>query len=447
MTAWIFAGPSLRPADRTRVAGVVWRPPVAQGDVLSAVEQGARILGIVDGYFEGEPAVLHKEILWALDRGALVLGAASMGALRAAELHPFGMRGVGRIFAAYRDERLVDDDDVALIHAPAEAGWAPVTEAMVNVEATLDAALAAGVLTAAPAGLIGGVAKSLFYKERTWEQVLDAVARRTGQPVPEAFRAWLRAGAVDQKRLDALELVQQVTELVQAPAAPAERDWSFEWTEIFDRVAGSVVGEAAASEADRGVLDELRLEPALHASLRERALLHLLTSREAGRRGREATLREQQAARSALAARHGLFSGAARQAWHDRNATGPADLDRLAGAEALLQSLARESLRGQAGRLIDELRRQGHYPRLADRARDKRLALERAGTDGATPLDMAMTPAALRLWFFEQRLGMSMPDDWQDWLANAGFAGVDDFHHSLLREFVYSGQRSEGGSA
>ncbi len=59
-------------------------------------------------------------------------------------------------------------------------------------------------------------------------------------------------------------------------------------------------------------------------------------------------------------------------------------------------NLATESLRGHAGRLLDELRRQGHFPRLADRARDKRLALERAGADGATPLDMAMTPAVLR---------------------------------------------------
>ena len=45
--------------------------------------------------------------------GTQVFGAASMGALRAAELAPFGMIGVGAIFAAYRDGRLTGDDEVA----------------------------------------------------------------------------------------------------------------------------------------------------------------------------------------------------------------------------------------------------------------------------------------------------------------------------------------------
>ena len=55
------------------------------------------------------------------------------------------------MWSALRGRRLVDDDDVALIHGPAEAGWAPLTEAMVNVGATLDAAVAASVLASAEA--------------------------------------------------------------------------------------------------------------------------------------------------------------------------------------------------------------------------------------------------------------------------------------------------------
>ena len=52
-------------------------------------------------------------------QGVHVFGAASMGALRAAELDGFGMRGIGRIYAAYRDgywpgydEPFEDDDEV-----------------------------------------------------------------------------------------------------------------------------------------------------------------------------------------------------------------------------------------------------------------------------------------------------------------------------------------------
>ena len=59
-----------------------------------------RAIGLIDGVFLDVPAVWHRELLWALSEGVHVFGAASMGALRAAELAPFGMRGVGTIFAA-----------------------------------------------------------------------------------------------------------------------------------------------------------------------------------------------------------------------------------------------------------------------------------------------------------------------------------------------------------
>jgi hypothetical protein len=54
-------------------------------------------IGVIDGYFEVVPTVWHKEILWAMAQGIHVFGAASIGALRAAELDSFGMRGVGRL--------------------------------------------------------------------------------------------------------------------------------------------------------------------------------------------------------------------------------------------------------------------------------------------------------------------------------------------------------------
>ena len=112
-------------------------PPVAQGDVYRAALSRPRAIGIIDGYFSGAPSVWHKEILWAMSEGVPVFGAASMGALRAAELHEFGMRGIGRIFEAFRDGVLEDDDEVAVVHGPAEIGYLPASEAMVNIRATL----------------------------------------------------------------------------------------------------------------------------------------------------------------------------------------------------------------------------------------------------------------------------------------------------------------------
>ena len=60
-------------------------------------------------------------------------GASSMGALRAAELHTFGMRGVGEIFERYRDGVLEDDDEVAVSHASADHAYRELSVAMVNL--------------------------------------------------------------------------------------------------------------------------------------------------------------------------------------------------------------------------------------------------------------------------------------------------------------------------
>jgi hypothetical protein len=80
-------------------------------------------IGIIDGYFHRVPAVWHKEILWAMSEGIHVFGSASMGALRASELHRYGMIGVGRVFETYRDGRLEDDDEVVVMHSPESFGY------------------------------------------------------------------------------------------------------------------------------------------------------------------------------------------------------------------------------------------------------------------------------------------------------------------------------------
>src|ERR1043166_6287592 len=177
MRAIIFAGPTLPPAVRP-VSGpaIEWRPPVRQGDVYRAALSGPSVIGIVDGYFEVVPTVWHKEILWAMTQGIHVFGAASTGALRAAELDVFGMRGVGRIYEMYRDGVLEDDDEVAVLHGPEELGYPPLTEAMVNIRATVDEAVRCGVHGPDVAERLTATAQGIFYKERSYEAMLQAAA-------------------------------------------------------------------------------------------------------------------------------------------------------------------------------------------------------------------------------------------------------------------------------
>ena len=119
---YVFLGPTLA-ADRARAElDAVCLPPVSEGDIYRLWGRRPRAIGIVDGYFERVPAVWHKEIMWIMERGVHVFGAASMGALRAVELDSFGMRGVGWVYQQFRDGMLDRDDEVAVKHGPPARG-------------------------------------------------------------------------------------------------------------------------------------------------------------------------------------------------------------------------------------------------------------------------------------------------------------------------------------
>ncbi|RFB90848.1 antibiotic resistance protein [Rhizobium leguminosarum bv. trifolii] len=205
----IFAGPSLPDAASLAGEAIHVLPPAMQGDVLAQVEQGANVVGLIDGGFEYAAPVWHKEILHALSLGVAVFGAASMGALRAAECHPFGMIGLGRIFEDYRTGRLVDDAAVALMHAPSALGSKPLTIPLVNVSATLDAMEDRGLLAGGLRQELEDAANAIFFKRRTWRAIVEQCAG-IAEPDRLQLLAALLSNSVDQKRLDALELLKAV---------------------------------------------------------------------------------------------------------------------------------------------------------------------------------------------------------------------------------------------
>lgn len=238
----VFLGPSLPVSEARRALSADFRPPVAQGDVLRAVADRPAAIAIIDGYFENMPAVWHKEILFALSRGIPVLGAASMGALRAAELHAFGMEGVGAIFDAFADGRLEDDDEVAVTHGPAELGYPVLSEAMVNIRRTLSDAFAQNILSGMTRNLLQDLAKDLPYRERNYGRVLRE-AEEEGADRGElcAFREWLPTGRADQKREDALLLLATLRTKAAAGTLSVRPSFAFEHTTMWERVARPVM--------------------------------------------------------------------------------------------------------------------------------------------------------------------------------------------------------------
>jgi hypothetical protein len=236
MTLYIFTGPTLSAAEGKKLLDAVFLPPAAQGDVYRAALQKPAAIGIIDGYFERVPSVSHKEILWAMAEGVHVLGASSMGALRAAELSRFGMRGVGAIYEAYATGKLEADDEVAVAHAMAEDGYRPLSEAMVNIRATLRAAEEAQVIPGASRARLEEIAKGLFYADRCYPILLQRAAQDTllAEHI-EALHAYLPHGRVDQKRLDALALLEAMGKPCFA-TAPMKVRYGFERTDSWEHI-------------------------------------------------------------------------------------------------------------------------------------------------------------------------------------------------------------------
>jgi hypothetical protein len=231
MTAVIFAGPSFPPSKRPTIAGLEWRPPLRRGDLYLAALDRPSFIGVVDGYFETVPTVWHKEILWAMAHGIHVYGAASIGALRAAELTDFGMIGIGLVYREFRSGGLTDDDEVAVLHGPAELDYVPVTEAMVNVRSTVDCALGSGIVEPNVAAVLVSTAKSLFYKDRTYDLILKLAAERgLSSGKLRRFADWLSRGKIDQKRIDAQEMLSAIVGHMTMDTKPFEAPYQFAHT-------------------------------------------------------------------------------------------------------------------------------------------------------------------------------------------------------------------------
>jgi hypothetical protein len=183
-----FLGPSLPAAAARRLGKVRVLPPARAGDLLAVLPSRPLAIALVDGLFDTTPSVWHREISAALEAGVAVFGAASLGALRAAELSSIGMVGVGRIFGLYRDGILNDDGEVALLHADREHAFRPLTLPLVQVRAAVEAVAEEGLLLGAQARRLLKAAARLHYTERSWAALAAALPSRGRPLLLEALR-------------------------------------------------------------------------------------------------------------------------------------------------------------------------------------------------------------------------------------------------------------------
>lgn len=274
----IYAGPTISHSQIKQQLDCVCLPPVSHGDIIDLMRQSPDAIGIIDGYFEGAPSVWHKEILYAMDQGVTVYGSSSMGALRAAELCAFGMVGIGKVFEGYRDGLLEDDDEVAVLHGPEEAGFVTASVPMVNIRATLASAQQHNVIGESQTKALLAFAKRTFYKRRSWSGLLHASDELFGETsTREKLQAWLSNHKVDQKRNDALQMLKAIKEKKISDSTRPDMPFTFQWTSVWDVAVRehqqSRTLSTSLSEDDLKVLEQLQLAPELYMRYSDRALL------------------------------------------------------------------------------------------------------------------------------------------------------------------------------
>ncbi|WP_437543447.1 TfuA-like protein [Sorangium sp. So ce367] len=445
MTVHLFLGPTLAAADAAEVLDAVILPPAAHGDIYRAVQRGATVIGIVDGYFEGTPAVWHKEILWAMREGVHVFGSASMGALRAVELSPFGMEGIGAVFEAYARAELEDDDEVAVAHAPAAYGYRALSVAMVNIRATLAAAEERGVIRPTTHAALLQIAKRLFYPDRDYARLLSEASAQGSDPGElSALRSFLRERQIDQKRADALAMLRVIKERLAAGLTPKQVRYHFEATIFWDslRQAAAPLGDPLADPDDgswtqSALLDEARLHPVAYTLARKGALTRLLSRALSDEQAPRPPGEEVDEAILSFRRARGLLNAEAMEGWLRANGLRAEEFARLMESETQVVGVQRWAAPHISAHLVDQLRLDDLYVGLWTRARDKQRSLEEAGL--ADP-DLATAPLSregLLRWYVERRGEGLAPRDLSEAALQAGFRDEPMFLRALLREYHY----------
>jgi hypothetical protein len=218
--ACVFVGPTRlqKIPDRVHVFA-----PAALGSVFRAVEAGYRLICLIDGYFGNIPSVWHKEILFALHSGVAVWGASSMGALRAAELHAYGMVGFGWTYRAFRRGILQDDDEVCVLHAVSELDFAPLSEAMVNIRYSLRRLRRRGSIDAGAERRIVSALKALHFPQRDETAIRRAFEQEFGARGAAQYDRY-ECLKVDIKTVDADMMLDAVASFPMGHKRP---EWAF----------------------------------------------------------------------------------------------------------------------------------------------------------------------------------------------------------------------------
>ncbi|MCZ7359868.1 MAG: TfuA-related McrA-glycine thioamidation protein [Candidatus Methanoperedens sp.] len=212
----VFTGTSINHQDAEKILDADYRSPVRRDDIRKLMKSLPDIIGIIDGVFFDSAAVAHREIIEAIRNGIIIVGGASMGAIRASELDSYGMIGVGRIYEMYRNG-VIDSDDEVAVTFDAET-MKPLSIPLLNVRVTVKALVDLGILNNDESAGIIGITRKIFYPDRNYQNILNecmekgVISREKKEILADSFRKYY----IDAKREDAVLVLEKIKELMDA---------------------------------------------------------------------------------------------------------------------------------------------------------------------------------------------------------------------------------------
>jgi hypothetical protein len=364
---------------RERIEDPIIRGPIKQSDLISDVMryEPDHIL-IISGYFHQHLSVWPKEILFALRLPFVegVYGAASMGALRAADLAHFGMQGVGKVFEWYNEGVISDESEVACVYG-GPSGNEALTVPLVNVRGAILKALEKEAIDEEEADRAFENAQRIHWSVRTFESIEEP---------------WLKLylGSFDQKKIDALTLLYTYKDLPKLEPGPPVETLGLLFNAQFER-------ERSVTTGHRDIrLQDIEAQAVLHDQGYEQMI--------AGADCRELALMLSDLYRVTCSQedldkewvrfnmRKGIRSKEAHEEWLEQNHMSPQEFLLLLSEEVRLRKLRRALLvvsgqRRRTSRLLNYLRVNGSYDYWANATSLQQARLDRNGGEEALQFD------------------------------------------------------------
>jgi hypothetical protein len=207
----VYLGPTLNREEASKILDADYRDPAKKGDFLrlSHTSDEKKYVGFIDGVFLHDYPPSPIEVYHLATRKNIeLIGASSLGALRAVELEKFGMKGIGKIFQLFKNGILDADDEVAVTFVRDKNILQ--SEALIDIRFNLFLAYKKGIITNQTKKRFVKIAKNIYFPYRNYDDII----RLTQEQFPsthdelENFRNYILKNRDSLKARDAKKLLR-----------------------------------------------------------------------------------------------------------------------------------------------------------------------------------------------------------------------------------------------